>query len=86
MRVLRHALHHLLDRGHDVHVGTAATDIAAHQLTDLVPRLGPALLDQPHRRADLPGRAVAALEGVVLDERVLERMQACRCWPGPRWW
>ena len=38
-------------------------------------RLRPALGDQPDRRADLARRAVAALEGVVLDERLLQRVQ-----------
>ena len=35
----------------------------------------PRLLDHPDRRAELAGRAVAALEGVVLDERGLQRVQ-----------
>src|SRR5262249_38507198 len=35
----------------------------------------PTLRDQPCRRANLPRRAVAALERIMVDERLLQRMQ-----------
>ena len=68
------------DRRDDVHVGAAAAQVAAHALADLVvverrrPRRA-ASSSSADGRADLPGRAVAALEGVVLDERLLQRVQ-----------
>ena len=70
-----HRRHRLLDRRDDVGIGAAAADVAAHQLADFVGGLGLAFGDQARRRADLPGRAVAALEGVVIDEGLLQRMQ-----------
>ena len=66
----------LAHRGDDVGVGAAAADVAAHLFADFVVRAGAALLDGADRRHDLAGRAVAALEGIVLDERRLHRMQA----------
>src|SRR5262249_1300300 len=48
---------------------------AAHQLADLVGRARLALVDQADRRADLARRAVTALERVVINERLLERVQ-----------
>ncbi len=78
----------------DVRIGGAATDVAAHPLADLrvgqrADRrrhvgggvAGPAGLrlgEHADGRADLAGRAVAALEGVVLDEGGLQRMQGTR--------
>ena len=38
-------------------------------------RLRLAFGDQARRRTDLAGRAIAALERVVIDERLLQRMQ-----------
>jgi hypothetical protein len=67
--------HRLLDRRDDVGIGAAAADVAAHQLADLVGGLRLAFGDQAGRRADLARRAVAALERVVVDERLLQRMQ-----------
>ena len=67
--------HRLLDRRDDVGIGAAAADVAAHQLADLVGGLRLAFGDQPGRRADLSRRAVAALERVMVDERLLQRMQ-----------
>ena len=68
-------LHRLLDRRDDVGIGTAAADVAAHQLADFVGGLGLAFGDQAGGRTDLSRRAVAALEGVVIDERLLQGMQ-----------
>src|SRR5688572_7646765 len=72
-------------------VGAAAADVAAHPLAYLVVRelthgrghvlrdvahlAAPRLFEQPDRRADLPRRAVAALEAVVLDEGRLHWMK-----------
>ena len=67
--------HRLLDRRDDVGIGAAAADVAAHQLADLVGGLRLAFGDQAGGRADLARRAVAALEGVVVDEGLLQRMQ-----------
>src|SRR4051794_33576737 len=64
------------DRRDDVGVGAAAADVAAHLLADVVVGTGVPLGEQSDARADLAGRAVAALEAVVLDERRLERVQA----------
>src|SRR5258708_4415321 len=81
----------LPDRRDDVGVGGAAAEIAAHALANLVvvegdlvgteiggDGAGPAgrgLAQHPDRRAELPRCAIAALEGVVRDERPLERVQ-----------
>jgi len=46
---------------------------AAHQLADVRRRLCPASFIRPHRGADLAGRAVTALERVVIHERLLQR-------------
>ena len=60
---------------HDVGIGAAAADIAAHEFADFVGALRLALGDQAGGRTDLSRRAVAALERVVIDERLLQRMQ-----------
>ena len=49
------AVHHLFDRRHDVGIGAAPADIAAHQLADLIGRARVTLGDQPDRGTDLPG-------------------------------
>src|SRR4051812_37838949 len=78
----------------DVGVRTAPADVAAHALPDLGVRnfgrarkvrahvawnTGLDLLEHRHRRADLPGRAEAALIAIVLHERHLHWMQVARC-------
>src|ERR1700730_13908462 len=65
----------LADRRHDVRIRAAAAEIAAHELSDLLIRAGPPLVQQRDRRHDLPGRAVAALKAVMADERLLQWMQ-----------
>src|ERR1700682_958347 len=65
----------LANRGHDADVRAAAADVPAHPLPDLVVAARVSLAEQRHGRADLPGRAVAALEAVVADERSLHGMQ-----------
>ena len=56
-------------------IGATAADVAAHQLADFVCGFRLAFGDQSCSRADLPWRAVAALEGIVVDECLLQRMQ-----------
>ena len=65
----------LLHRGDNVGIGGAAAEISAHVLADVGVAVGMAFVDAGDRRHDLPGRAVAALEGVVIDEGLLHRMQ-----------
>src|SRR6266404_3845254 len=65
----------LLDGGHDVRVGSATAEVAAHLFADLGVGVGVPFAEEPDAGADLPGGAVAALEGVVLDERLLQRVQ-----------
>src|SRR4051812_18941951 len=76
-------LHHgfgLVDCVHDVGIGRAAAEIAAHVFADLHVALDVAFLHACDGGHDLAGCAVAALEGVVIDERLLHRMQ--RAWSG----
>ena len=68
-----------LDRRDDVRVGAAAADVAAHQLADIVVGPGVSLGEQADGRADLAGGAIAALEGIVLDERRLHGVQLAPC-------
>ena len=56
-------------------IRTASTDVATHQLADFLDGPCPALRNQTDGGADLPRRAVAALERVVIDERLLQRME-----------
>src|SRR5215217_3577432 len=81
----------LLDRRDDPRVGSAAADVAAHPFADLVVRepgrrhghvfgdvahvAAARLFEEPDGGADLPRRAVAALEAVVLDEGRLHRVE-----------
>ena len=71
--------HRLLDCRNDVRVGAAATDIAAHQLADLVLALRPPFGDEARGGTDLARRTIAALEGVMLDKGLLQRMQHPVC-------
>ena len=56
-------------------IGGATADVAAHVFADVVVVGGVAFLDAGDRRDDLPRRAVPALEGVLIDEGLLHRMQ-----------
>src|SRR5262249_39235522 len=69
------AVHHRFDRRHDVGIRAAAADIAAHELANIITRARPARGDQTGSRTDLPWGAITALEGVVLDEGLLQGMQ-----------
>src|SRR4051812_49948211 len=66
---------HLADRREDVRISTAATDVPAHELADLVIGMCTCLIQQRHRRDDLPRRAVAALKAVMTDEGILQRVE-----------
>src|SRR5882757_11353887 len=63
---------HLVDGGGDVRIRRAPADVAGHELPDIVD----ALLDRCHGRHDLAGRAEAALERILIEERPLDRVQA----------
>src|SRR6266540_6059168 len=65
----------LADGGDDVGVRAAAAQVAAHELPDLRVRSRPALGQQTEPGHDLTRRAVAALESVVADEGLLQRVQ-----------
>src|ERR1700722_920687 len=83
-----------MDRIDDAVIGAAAAEIAAHPLAQFVvtersrlrlevrsdvTRHALAKLGRhADRRADLTGRAIAALEPVVFDERLLQRMKRAR--------
>ncbi len=69
------ARRHLLDRPHDVRISAAAADIAAHEFANVVIRSAARFAKQRHRRHDLPGGAITALIGVVLQKSRLHRMQ-----------
>ena len=77
--------HRLLDRRHDIGIGTAAADIAAHQFADFGCGLGLILGHQAHRRTDLTRRAVPTLECVVVDKSLLQRMKRTLALPALRW-
>src|SRR5262249_27801465 len=65
----------LLDGVDDVGIGGAAAEIAAHVFADSGLVVGMTFVHAGNRRHDLPRRAVAALERVVVDEGLLHRMQ-----------
>src|ERR1044072_3232592 len=69
------AEHDLFDGCHDVGIGAAPADVAAHELADLIGAAGLALGNQARGGTNLAGGAVAALERSVLDEGLLQRMQ-----------
>src|ERR1700722_6143037 len=89
----RHGALRLLYRRDDVRIGGAATEVSAHVFAYVAVIAGIALVDAGDRRQDLPRRAVAALEGVLVDEGLLHGMQLAvrlgealdgRDWPPPR--
>src|SRR6266851_479496 len=65
----------LLDGRDDVGIGAATTDVAAHAFADIGIARPAGLLEQRDRRHDLAAGAIAALIGIVRDERRLHRMQ-----------
>ena len=65
-----------LDRGDDPRVRAAAADVAVHARARCRRRVGVGVrLEQRDAGHDHPRRAVAALHRVLVDERLLERMQ-----------
>ncbi len=58
--------------------------MASEILGDVAGRAGLGLVEQADRRADLARRAVAALEAVVLEEGLRDRVQRIVRRPGPR--
>src|SRR5215471_18269195 len=65
----------LVDRLDNVRIGCASAEIAAHMLADLGVVADAPLIDAADRRDDLPRCAIAALKGVLIDERLLHRMK-----------
>ena len=68
----------LLDRLDDVHVARAAAEVAADPLADLVLGGIRVLLEQPGGLHDHARGAEAALEAVLVPERLLERVEGRR--------
>src|SRR5206468_2798305 len=64
------------DGSDDVRIGAAATDVATHELADLLVRPGSSFCQQRDGGHDLARRAITALEPIVADERLLERVKA----------
>src|SRR5687767_4218779 len=65
--------HCRLDRPRDPVIAGAAAQVPHHPLADLVVARPRVLGEQRRRRDELAGRANAALESALADERVLER-------------
>lgn len=65
----------LLDGGADVRIGGATADVAAHLFADVVIVGGLTFLDAGDRRHDLARHAVSTLEGILIYEGLLHRMQ-----------
>src|SRR5882757_7746136 len=65
----------LFDRRDDVRIGRAAADVAGHEL----PHVRYTPLECGNRRHELPGRAEPALQGVLIEEGLLDRMQLVPC-------
>src|SRR5580698_9854166 len=69
------AAHRLLNRCYDVGIRSATADIATHKFANLVSALCVALGDQAGGGTDLSRSAVSALECIVINESLLQRMQ-----------
>jgi hypothetical protein len=72
---LRHPGSGVLDGGDNADIGAATTQIAAHEFADRGAASRLAAADAGDGRHDLVGGAVAALEGVVVDEGCLHGVQ-----------
>src|ERR1051326_5910733 len=70
-----HRLGCRLDRLEDVHVAGAAAEVALQALADLVLGRVRVLLQQVGRRHDEAGRAVPALQAVLIPEGLLDRVE-----------
>src|SRR5919198_2622343 len=75
MTGLSHAAARGLNRPDDVRIRTAAAQVSAHLLPHVIVGRSARFVEQRCRRHDLTGGAVSALEGIVLDERVLHRVE-----------
>jgi hypothetical protein len=64
-----------LNGGHDLRVGAAQADVAVHGAEDLLVRRARRRLEQRDAGHDHPRGAVAALQRVLVDERLLERVE-----------
>src|SRR5437868_9711681 len=73
--LLPRCLPRLLDGVDDVRIGGATAQIAAHVFANVGVLLRMSLMHAGDRRQDLSRCAVATLEGVVIDEGLLHRMQ-----------
>src|SRR5205085_6887333 len=62
----------LLDSCDDVRISTAATDVATHQVANVIGSFELAFPEQSNSGTNLARRAIAALESVVLDKRLLQ--------------
>src|SRR5262249_10586728 len=65
----------ILDGGDNADIGAATADVAAHVFADLLGRRCMSLVYAGDRRHDLPRSAVAALQSIMIDERLLHRVQ-----------
>jgi hypothetical protein len=70
-----HTATRIFDRRNDVDVRTAAADVPTHEFPDVVIRGRLTLPDQGDGRADLTRRTVSTLEGIMVDERLLHRVE-----------
>jgi hypothetical protein len=68
-------LHRFFDSGDNIYIGTAATEIAAHQFTYLLLRACAALAHQSNCRTDLARRTITALQGIMLNKGLLQRVE-----------
>ena len=65
----------ILNGRDDVVIGSATAQITAHPIANFLRRASVSLVDAGDAGYDLPGRAIAALEGVALDEGGLQGME-----------
>src|SRR4029077_8525818 len=63
-----------LDCAHDALIGSAAADVRAHVLDDLIARRLGAVFAQVSRAHDLPGLAVATLRHLLGEPSLLQRV------------
>ena len=73
--LILHPSEDILDGGNDVRIGATAAQIATHLLANVLVGASAPLAEQSDRGADLARRAVSALKGVVINKRLLHRMQ-----------
>src|SRR5688572_29889524 len=74
LSAMRRPPRHVLNRAHDLGVGAATAEVAAHRDTDVLLGRSRVLLEEGGGGDELARRAEAALDRIVSDERCLERM------------